>query len=333
VIERVLGQGGMGLVLQARHAQLGQPVAIKVIRPGAGVDAESNARFLREAWAAATLNSEHIVRVSDVGVLPSGAPFMVMEYIEGQDLARLAAARGPLPWGEAIGYVLEACVGLAEAHARGIVHRDLKPSNLFLAQQSGTVRLKVLDFGIAKAPVARSAVTAGHDVPSSSGGALALTGAVGLLGTPYYMAPEQFRSARDVDGRADVWALGVILHELLAGALPFPGRTLDEVLAAMAAGAPDVRRGRPDVPAGVAQVIQACLQPDLSRRVPTVGRLAAALAPFVPASAALAERAARVLGEPAVGPVHDGGEGDVGHADGGPAASDAGGDVDARSDG
>ncbi len=189
-LESVLGKGGMGVVYAARHLQLQQQVAIKFLLPEFAQDRAWLERFLREAQVAFSIRSEHVVRVLDVSVLDA-APYLVMEYLVGASVKDVIRQRGPLPVSEAVGYVLEACEALAEAHARGFVHRDIKPSNLFLAEQpSGAPVLKVLDFGIAKgvSPAPRS--------PDEH-----VTGTGELLGSPYYMAPEQLRNRTGIDAR------------------------------------------------------------------------------------------------------------------------------------
>ena len=179
-VERLIGVGGMGAVLAAKHIDLDERVAIKMLLPHIPTHGEPVARFLREAQAAAKIRSDHVVRIYDVGRLDSGAPFIVMEYLEGSDLAQTTDARGPLPIEDAVGYVLQACEAIASAHALGIVHRDLKPANLFLTTMpDGSARVKVLDFGISK--VSRG------DVSSSMG----LTSTTSIMGTPAFMPPEQ----------------------------------------------------------------------------------------------------------------------------------------------
>jgi len=218
-VERVLGQGGMGVVVAAQHIHLEERVAIKLMLAEAAFSAEAVARFVREARAAAQLESAHVAKVSDVGTLEDGRPYMVMEYLDGHDLANVLAANGPLPLQDAIDYLLQASEAIAEAHSIGIVHRDLKPANLFLTRRRDrTPQVKVLDFGISK--VSGSA-------RSSSDNALTRTST--LMGTPLYMSPEQMTSVRDVDARSDIWALGIILFELLTGAPPFVGETLPQV--------------------------------------------------------------------------------------------------------
>src|SRR5438552_2214501 len=196
-VGRLLGRGGMGVVVAARHLLLDTDVALKFLlttEPGV-VE-----RFSREARAAARLQSEHVGRVLDVGALPDGSPFMVMEYLAGEDLSQVLA-RGPLSVTDAVDYLLQACEAIAEAHALGIVHRDLKPANLFLAQRAhGRSMVKVLDFGISRGGATASRLT--------------LTG-TGVLGSPQYMSPEQWTEARAVDARSDVWSLGVVLYEMI----------------------------------------------------------------------------------------------------------------------
>src|SRR5262249_29408438 len=193
-VERVLGRGGMGVVVQAMHVQLEQRVAIKFLLPQTVSNPDAVTRFAREARAASKIQGEHVARVLDVGTLESGAPFMVMEYLEGQDLSQLLESRGLLHVDEAIDYILQACEALAEAHAAGIVHRDLKPANMYLTKRAdGSPIVKVLDFGISKV-IAKD----------SSDASMTRTSA--LMGSPVYMSPEQMKATRNVDARADIWA-------------------------------------------------------------------------------------------------------------------------------
>jgi eukaryotic-like serine/threonine-protein kinase len=283
-VDRLLGEGGMGWVVVATHLQLEQRVALKFMRSSAS--AEAVARFLREARAAARIQSEHVARVSDVGTLEGGAPYLVMEYLEGRDLDALLQATPSLPVDEAIDYAMQACEGLGEVHAAGIVHRDLKPANLFLARRSdGSVRVKLLDFGISK-------------VASAPGGASegGMTSTQALMGSPLYMAPEQMRSSKAVDARADIWSMGVILYEMLGGRSPFNGDTLPQVCARIMAEPPDpLREIRRGVPAALEAVVLRCLEKDAQRRFQDVSALAQALAPFGQADARVAaDRIARV---------------------------------------
>jgi serine/threonine protein kinase len=286
-VERILGAGGMGVVVAARHLQLGQNVALKFLRAEACAVPGAVERFLREARAAVQIRSEHVSRVSDVGTLEDGAPYMVMEYLEGRDLATLLRSRGHLPIEEAIDCVLQACEAIAEAHAIGIVHRDIKPANLFVTTRADGSRLvKVLDFGISKAA----------PLDGESGGSITATATV--MGSPLYMSPEQIRSAKHVDARTDVWALGIVLHELLTGRSAFCGETVAGVLAAVVADVPPPLRSQcPDAPAGLEAVLQHCLEKDVSRRCQSVAVLAKALLPFAAASSRVSvERILRLAG-------------------------------------
>jgi serine/threonine-protein kinase len=284
-VDRVLGVGGMGVVVAATHIALDQRVALKFLLPAALSNPSIVERFAREARATVQIQSEHVARVMDVGTLPGGSPYIVMEYLEGADLADALEKGGPMPVQQAVGYVLQACEAVAEAHALGIVHRDLKPANLFLARRPGRDPIvKVLDFGISKTKEG-----------GPSGG---LTQTAAVLGSPYYMAPEQMMSSKDVDPRTDVWALGVILYELLSGAPPFNGDTMAElVFLVTQRDAPPLQQKRPEVPQGLAAAIATCLSRDPARRFPDTAKLAAALAPFGPARSEISlERIARVLG-------------------------------------
>jgi serine/threonine-protein kinase len=219
-----------------------------------------------------------------VGTLESGAPYLVMEYLDGQDLSSLVKSRGGLPIAEAVEYLLQACEGLAEAHAMGIVHRDLKPANLFLVRRSdGRFSVKVLDFGISKV--------------TGPGSEVALTSTNMAMGSPLYMSPEQIRSAKSVDHRSDQWALGVILYELLAGRAPFGGETIPEVSVKIAMEPPPpLSAARGDVPPALEAVILRCLEKDRERRFANVADLAQALLPYAPRSAhAHVERIRAVL--------------------------------------
>jgi hypothetical protein len=272
-IEHVLGEGGMGLVVAARHLDLGQLFAIKLMLPAALADADAVERFLREARAAARLKSEHVARVQDVGRLEDGAPYMVMEHLSGQDLKQVLRARGALPPLEAITYVYQACEAVAEAHALGVVHRDLKPANLFLTQRlSGTPCVKVLDFGISK----------DLDPAQRVGPDLTKTGVI--MGSPYYMSPEQLTNIKETDPRSDIWSLGVILFELLTGARPFATESLIELLSKIATVPPPrPSELRPDLAPDLEAIVMKCLEKPRERRFQSVRDLMGALLPFMPA--------------------------------------------------
>ncbi|WP_437808833.1 protein kinase domain-containing protein [Sorangium sp. So ce1078] len=290
-IERVLGAGGMGVVLAAWHLVLERRVAVKFLLPEAAALPDAGARFLREARAAAALDGQHIARVIDVGTLDSGAAYMVLEYLTGDDLGHVLQTRGPLPLVEAADYLLQACEALAEAHARGIIHRDLKPKNLFLTRRpDGTPLLKVLDFGLSKF------IATGDSVKEAS---LTATGLI--MGSIHYMSPEQIRSLKFADVRTDIWALGVILYRMLTGRHPFEGDSITAVTAAIMMDTPtSVMTLRPDVPPAVTALVGRCLVKDPNARVQSVTEIARVLAPFGTHRARLSfESIDRLLPEPA----------------------------------
>ena len=293
-VERSLGSGGMGTVVAARHVQLDVLYALKLMTEAALEDPTLVARFLREARAAARLRGEHIARVIDVGMLESGAPFQVIEYLEGKDLATLLAAGGPLPVGRAVALILQACDGLDEAHRAGIVHRDIKPSNLFLTERpNGTACLKVLDFGISKS-----------DTIGRSFGKRGSTGSAALVGSPSYMAPEQMRAASEVDARADVWALGATLYELLTGRLPFEGKTLLDLALQISEKKPTpIGPARPDVPPSLEAIVLRSMAKQPGGSVPRraharVGSRALCIADRTAADTPLARRVQHGWGVP-----------------------------------
>ncbi|MET0387404.1 MAG: serine/threonine-protein kinase, partial [Polyangiales bacterium] len=286
VIEHTIGEGGMGVVFAARHGELDRRVAIKFLLPEFAEQGMAAERFRREARAAARMRGEHVCRVLDVGTHQTGVPFRVMEFLEGRDLASELARRGRLPIEEAVSYVLEACEALAEAHAAGIVHRDLKPANLFLETRTdGSRRVKVLDFGVSKSLLE---LKNGHGT---------LTRTSSLVGSPLYMSPEQLDSARDVDPRADVWALGVVLFELLTGSTPFHGETIAQLVAAVLMDAPVRMLELPVVlPQPLIEVLQLALAKQREKRYASVAELARGLAPFATPSARLSiDRVCRLL--------------------------------------
>jgi eukaryotic-like serine/threonine-protein kinase len=281
-VTRMLGEGGMGIVLEAVHLGLGHRVALKLLKNEL-VRPEHRERFFREARAAGSLSSEHVVSIKDIDTLPDGTPFLVMEYLDGSDLGGLVQHRGALPPEEATDYVLQACHALAEAHTRGIVHRDLKPANLFLTRRAdGTPLVKVLDFGIAKVAEPQMA----RDLTATSA----------YMGSPCYMSPEQVRSAKRVDARTDLWALGVILYELLVGVPPFDGETAGDVFVKISTEPP--RAFTPPMPMpGLEAVILRCLRKDPDQRYADIAELAEALAPFAGRlGRARAEAVARIIG-------------------------------------
>jgi serine/threonine-protein kinase len=266
-VTRILGQGGMGVVVAARHRELDKLVALKFMHEEVAQNEQAIDRFLREARAAARLQNEHVGRVLDVGRMQGGIPYIVMEYLEGRDLSEVQAERGQMDVADVCEYVLQACEAMAEAHAQGIIHRDLKPQNLFLTtRQDGRPLVKVLDFGISKATFANAA-TATH----------------ATMGSPAYMSPEQMKSAKSVDPRADIWSLGIILYQLLSNTLPFYGETITEtMLKVLSDPLPSLASVRPGLPPALVAAIEKCLQKDRDQRFDNVAELAHELTPFAP---------------------------------------------------
>ncbi len=283
-VERVLAQGGMGVVVAARHIQLGQRVAIKVLMHNI-TSKQAIARFLTEAKASALLRSDHVVHVSDVGTLEDGQPFMVMELLEGLDLGQVLDQEGRLSVEQACDYVLQACEGLAEAHAARIVHRDLKPGNLFRAlRPDGTDIIKVLDFGVSKA--------LSQDVRAE--GTITTTDAV--FGSPLYMSPEQMQSASKADERSDIWSLGVLLYELVTRKMPFDAESMAGLAVRIATDPPTpLTTALPGAPLELEAVIFKCLEKKPDNRYPNVAELAADLEPFAPGARSHVERIQRLM--------------------------------------
>lgn len=264
-VERVVGMGAMGLVVAAHHLALDVRVALKLMRPELRDHQRFVGRFLREARAAARLTSRHAVRMLDVGTLDDGVPYLVMEYLEGVDLATELRARGPAAVARAAAIVVEACHAVGEAHGLGIIHRDLKPANLFVTHgPDGEPLIKVLDLGVCRF-IAEDE--------------LAETSSAAVVGTPRYMAPEQLRAARAADARSDIWSLGVILYELITGRVPFLGHGVaDQCARTMLDPVPAIEVA--NVPPAFAAVIARCLAKDPAARFQTMAELAAALRPF-----------------------------------------------------
>jgi serine/threonine protein kinase len=263
-ILRPIGRGGFGLVYEAWHRGLGASVAVKVLTAEGRQNPKTIARFRQEASAAARIASENVVRVTDIDVLEDGAPFLVMELLVGRDLERELKVRGRLPPREAVDYVLQAAAGLREAHRHGVVHRDLKTSNLFLVEEPGGRRVKVLDFGLSKLAAS-----------------LGMTSTNATIGTPLYTAPEQLQSAKSADARADIWSLGVITYQMLSGRLPFQGQSVAEVMLQIMSGEPaELGLVAPDVPAGLCAAVARALEKKPERRFRSMEAFAEAMAPF-----------------------------------------------------
>ena len=278
-LERVIGHGAFGVVMQARHLALSAPVAVKFLLPSVVGDAESVARFLREARAAVRIQNEHVVRVMDVGTLESGLPYIVMELLEGTSLDDLVARTGAVAVPEAARYALQVSEALAEAHALGIVHRDLKPANLFLTRRaSGGFLVKVLDFGMSKI------VDPARLEPLESGGVgRSLTRTNAVMGSPLFMSPEQFRDSKGVDERTDIWGVGAVLYHLLVGRPPFQAPdlfSLAERVRTEPACAPSALR--PEIPRALDAIVLRCLEKDPARRYPTAEALGEALRAILP---------------------------------------------------
>ena len=286
-VDAILGRGGMGVVVACTHLTLGERYALKLLRRDVLTDHDSVQRFIREARAAVKLKSEHVAKVSDVGTYDQDLPYMVMEYLEGQDMGELLEERHTLaiPW--ATDMTLQACEALAEAHSLGIVHRDIKPSNLFVTwRPDGAAMVKILDFGISKSPV-------GTDMK--------LTQTQSVLGTPAYMSPEQMRSAHMVDSRSDIWSLGCVLYEMLEGQRPFEADSFSEMCVKVAVDAP---RPMEKTPPELVAVVMRCLHKQADLRFPTMADLGRALVQFAPNQAHahnLVERMTRTLRRSALG--------------------------------
>ncbi len=282
-VEGMAGVGGMGIVLSAKHEELGHRVAIKVLASDEETTSDAVERFLREGRVVASLQSDHVVRIYDVGRLDSGVPYMVMELLRGQDLSTYLSTSGPVAPEQAVDWMLQAISAVGEAHDRGIVHRDLKPANLFLTQRSdGTDCIKILDFGISKRISVQD--------PAQYQGSLTATRQV--VGSPAYMSPEQVRNARDIDHRVDIWALGMTLFELLTGRTAFDADTFPAVCAAIVTDTPPpLRAFQPQIPQRLEQIVFKCLEKEPAKRFSSVAALANELRPFGSPIAASTARA------------------------------------------
>jgi serine/threonine-protein kinase len=275
-VETTLGQGGMGVVLGARDEKENRAVALKVLQMEGHINLE---RFLREARLAAKIDSKHVVKVLEVGIVApnSEQPFLVMERLVGSDFGfRLKRSGGPLPVVNVADCIVQACEALAHAHGAGVIHRDIKASNLFEHKEDdGGTTVKVLDFGISKYRAQAGEIET----------TLTTTNEGGFLGSPPYMSPEHVRDPRSVDGRSDLWSLGVVAYRLLSGRFPFRGESTGEVLAAiLEQEAPSLRDDLGlDVPKEIDQAILRCLSRSREERFPNAAEMAAAFAPFTSA--------------------------------------------------
>jgi serine/threonine protein kinase len=260
-IVRHIGSGGSSHVFAAEHTRLGKPVAVKILRAEVAVSQRAALRFRREATAIARLQHEHIVSVIDCGELDERIPFLVMELLEGEDLRSLLRREGPLPARRAVQIVIEACRALAAVHAAGLIHRDLKPENLFITHRSGGEDwCKVLDFGVAKQ---ETSVATAQD---------------SLIGTVRYMAPEQLSDSSAVDPTTDVYALGAILYECLAGAPSSDAVSVHEIMYQIMNREPTPLLERcPHLPPALAQAVHRALARERERRPQSAAEFAALL--------------------------------------------------------
>ena len=285
-VERVMGAGGMGVVVQVSHMENGGRFALKFLRPSVARDPSAALRFLREAKAGGRIDSPHVVTIVDVGELASGSPFLVMEYLEGTSLDKRLVGSVRLPLAEACDLALQVAEGLAAAHAMGVVHRDIKPANLFLnVGPDGSEVLKIVDFGISKI------------LDPDSPAAQHLTRTQTSIGSPLYMSPEQMRSARTADFRTDQWSLGVVLYRLATGHLPFDGKSLPRLcVQVLEANFIPVATRCPELPVTFAAAVERCLGRLPGDRFADIAALAEALVPFAgPRGASRAERCREIL--------------------------------------
>jgi serine/threonine protein kinase len=280
-VEQTLGVGGFGCVIAAYHLRLGQMVALKFMLRERLRSLEFRERFQREARIVARMRSLHVTRVLDIGELETGAPYIVMEYLEGQDLKRFLERQRPVPLDETLSYIMQAAEGIAEAHSLGVVHRDLKPANLFITQHNdGTPLVKVLDFGLSKT------------------GGQTLTGRDHVIGSPTYASPEQILTPHQVDARADIWSLGVLLYEMLSGNLPFPSKKLGELsIQILYTQAPSLAEAAPFLPQRLVAAVDRCLAKRIEDRYANIAEFAAAIAKCGNADVrASADRIAKIIG-------------------------------------
>jgi len=275
-LRALIGHGGMGAVYEAENIGIGKRVAVKFVDPEFATDEKVVARFAREARAMSAIESAHIVSIFDAGT-EDGRPFLVMELLRGEDLGERLRRLGRVPQKEAMHIIAQVLKGLARAHAAGIVHRDLKPDNVFLVKHdTDPLFAKIVDFGISKI-----------DRPKASTHPLALTGRGTVLGTPFYMSPEQAQASSDVDGRSDLYSAGAILFECLTGRPPHTGESYEQVILSICmTDAPTVRSYDPQVPVDVSGFVARSLARDRTARFQSAEKMLAALHQVAPAERA-----------------------------------------------
>jgi eukaryotic-like serine/threonine-protein kinase len=290
-ILRLLGKGGMGAVYEALNTHTGQRVAVKVITGDSSLEGDDRvSRFHREVKAARGIDTPHIAQVLDAGTHPAtGAPYLVIEHLRGEDLQQLLKRVGPLPPDIALRIAAQVCVGLQKAHAARVIHRDIKPANLFLAQRDdGEVIVKILDFGIAKIKP-----TAPSDEETTG-----ITRVGEILGSPVYMSPEQVRGSREIDHRTDLWSLGIVLHRTLSGRVPYANVDAygEFILAVCSASPPSIQAIAPWIPSELAAVVRGALQTDPIHRYHSAEAMLDAIKPLLPGGFALRQEQLVALG-------------------------------------
>jgi serine/threonine protein kinase len=275
-VGRIIGAGGKGIVYEAQHIGLNRPVALKVIRPDIARDSSVWRRFSREARALGALHNKHVVRILDYGMLDSGLTYLVMDRLEGSDLRRLLEAEGALPVQRAVDYVLPVCSALSDAHRLNIIHRDIKPENIFLAEiRACEPTIKLLDFGVALFL---------DDVAPCT---LMAPG----MGPHFYLSPEQLQNPSAVDQRTDIWAVGILLYELLAGRSPLWGLDASQTYLTIVQGPlPRIENACPLLPVELAAVVHRCFELDPAHRPQSADELIVALEPFCSRHAPTAAR-------------------------------------------
>jgi len=262
-VQERIGDGGMGTVYLAEHTTILKKFAVKVLSPELSVRPDHVDRFMREARSASMINHPNVVEITDFGMTPDGQPFFVMEYLQGKDLSQIIGESGSLPWKRVRNITIQLCHALQAAHDQGVIHRDMKPGNILLVKRGNNPEhVKVLDFGIAK--------VLGQEGEANKG----LTQSGMVVGTPEYMSPEQ-GWGQPVDHRGDIYALGVLMYELLTGKIPFPGATMMEILNRHMFDVPDVKQ--PNIPEEVGAIILKAMQKDRSLRFQSMNELAAAV--------------------------------------------------------